>query len=209
MNLRRLAATLVVVAGVACGGVGRADNAARDKQARELYLSGRDAYNAGDFAKAYDAFRESFSLSHEPALLYNIASALQGLKRPHEAAEALRSYLRLKPEDPDKPQIEQRIRTLEEEQHILDLEHPPVTLPATPTGPVPTPSVNPPSPGNALVATAPSHEKERMRRRTGLIVGLTVGAVVVAGVAVGLAIGLQPKDEPLTPSPIGPIKSTQ
>jgi tetratricopeptide (TPR) repeat protein len=207
MNLRRVAATVVMVASVALGGVARADNAARDKQARELFLSGRDAYNAGDFAKAYDAFRESFSLSHEPALLYNIASALQGLKRPHEAAEALRSYLRLKPDDPDKPQIDQRIRTLEEEQHILDLEHPPVTLPVTPPGP--TPSVNSSSPGNALVASAPSHEKERMRRRTGLIVGLTVGAVVVAGVAVGLAIGLQPKDEPLTPSPIGPIKSTQ
>ena len=119
MNLRRLS-----VAGGGCqrgarvAGVARADDAAaRHNRRGELYSTGRDAYNAGDFAKAYDAFQGIVPLSHQPALLYNIASALQGLKRPHEAAEALRSYLRLKPDDPDKPQIEQRIRTLEEEQH--------------------------------------------------------------------------------------------
>jgi tetratricopeptide (TPR) repeat protein len=205
-----VAAALVLVAG---DGVARAD-AARDERARQLYQTGRDAYNAGDFAKAYDAFKESFTLSHQPALLYNVASALQGLKRPHDAAEALRSYLRLKPDDPERPQIDERIRTLEEEQRLIDLENRERQPPPAPTPPVP--AVNPPAPPSptsptALTATAPpsAREKERMKKRTALIVGLTVGAVVVAGVTVGLVLGLQPKDEPLTPSPIGPIKSTQ
>jgi hypothetical protein len=48
-----------------------------------------------------------------------------------------------------------------------------------------------------------------MRKRTALIVGLTAGAVVVAGVAIGLAFGLQPKEQALTPSPIGPINATR
>jgi len=48
-----------------------------------------------------------------------------------------------------------------------------------------------------------------MRKRTALIVGLTAGAVVVAGVAIGLAFGLQPKEQALTPSPVGPINATQ
>jgi hypothetical protein len=61
-------------------------------------------------------------LSQQPALLYNIASALRGLRRPHEAAEALRSYLRLQPEDPDAPAIAKRIQSLEEEQRLLDAE---------------------------------------------------------------------------------------
>src|SRR6476659_818050 len=100
-----LAAALTVAAG---DGVARGD-AARDERARQLFQAGRDAYNAGDFQKAY-------TLSHQPALLYNVASALQGLRRPHDAAEALRSYLRLKPDDVERPQIEERIRTLEEEQ---------------------------------------------------------------------------------------------
>jgi tetratricopeptide (TPR) repeat protein len=173
---------LVMVVVTACllvfgDGAARAD-AARDAQARQLYKAGRDAYNAGDFQRAYDSFRESFTLSHEPALLYNIASALQGLKRPHDAAEALQSYLRLKADDPDRPQIEERIRTLEEEQRLLDLERKP-TPPTPPAGP--TTVTEPPSPNGATSLTASaapsSREKERMHKRTALIVGLTAGAI--------------------------------
>jgi tetratricopeptide (TPR) repeat protein len=208
----KLVMVLVTASALAFGdGPARAD-AARDQQARQLYKAGRDAYNAGDFQRAYDSFRESFTLSHEPALLYNIASALQGLKRPHDAAEALHSYLRLKPDDPDRPQIEERIRTLEEEQRLLDLERKPPAAP--PTGP--TTVTEPPTPpssngATSLTASAPpsSREKERIHKRTALIVGLTAGAVVVAGVAIGLAFGLQPKEAPLTPSPVGPINATQ
>lgn len=208
MNLLRGAvAWLLLLASLGTGGVAAAQ-ADRMERARQLYAVGRDAYNAGDFAKALDAFKESFSLSHQPALLYNIASALQGLKRPHEGAEELRSYLRIKPDDPDRPQIEERIRTLEEEQRLLDLDKPPVP-PPTPVVPPPTPAVNPQASSLVVVAPDSAHEKQRMRRRTALIVGLTAGAVVVAGVAIGLAFGLQPKEQPLTPSPIGPIKSTE
>src|SRR5689334_12289998 len=92
----------------------------RDQEARAAYRAGAAAYEAGDYQTAYDRFKESFQLSHEPALLYNIASALQGLKRPHEAAESLRSFLRVQPNDPDRPKIEQRIATLEEEQRMID-----------------------------------------------------------------------------------------
>ncbi|HXU72165.1 MAG TPA: tetratricopeptide repeat protein [Polyangia bacterium] len=211
MNLRRAAAAVVLfLAALGMDAVAHAQ-ADRMARARQLYSVGRDAYNAGDFAKALDAFKESFSLSHEPALLYNIASALQGLKQPHEAAEELRSYLRLKPADPDRPQIEERIRTLEEEQRLLDLDKPQPTPTPTPVAPpTPTPAVNPPA-NNTLTVVAPdtAHEKQRMRRRTALIVGLTAGAVVIAGVAVGLAFGLQPHEQALTPSIVGPIKSTE
>src|ERR1700750_2743031 len=89
-------------------------DARQDEAARNAYKVGRAAYETGDYQPAYDKLRESFQPPHEPALLYNIASALQGLKRPHEAAEALRSFLRLQPADPDRPKIEQRIATLEE-----------------------------------------------------------------------------------------------
>ena len=145
-------------------------------------------------------------MSHQPALLYNVASALQGLRRPHDAAEALRSYLRLKPDDVERPQIEERIRTLEEEQRLIDLEKRPTEPTPTPTPtitPTPTPTR---TPTEGIVV---GHEKERMKKRTALIVGLTAGAVVVAGVAIGLAFGLQPKEAALTPSPVGPINATQ
>jgi len=191
-------------------GAARAD-AARDQQARQLYKAGRDAYNAGDFQRAYDSFRESFTLSHEPALLYNIASALQGLKRPHDAAEALRSYVRLRPDDPDRPQIEERVRTLEEEQRLLDLDHQPATPvtppPVAPVAPAAVPST---SPALGLTAAPSDGARARTRRRNvALAVGLSVGAVVVAGVAIGLAFGLSPKEQALTPSPVGPITATR
>src|SRR5690242_14217379 len=114
----RLSAAIPVLLWCAIAGA----DARQDEAARSAFNVGRAAYEGGDYQLAYDKFKESFQLSHEPALLYNIASALQGLKRPHDAAEALRSFLRVQPNDPDKPKIEQRIATLEEEQRILDNE---------------------------------------------------------------------------------------
>src|SRR5437588_7633983 len=97
-------------------------DARQDEAARNAFKIGRAAYETGDYQLAYDKFKESFQLSHEPALLYNISSALAGLKRPHDAAEALRSFIRLQPTDPDRDRIEKRIATLEEEQKMLDAE---------------------------------------------------------------------------------------
>jgi tetratricopeptide (TPR) repeat protein len=93
-----------------------------EKKARALYSAGEVAFNKGDFQTAYEDFRQSYTISQEPALLYNIASVLNRLQRPHEAAQTLASYLRLRPRDPERPAIEERIRTLEEGQRLLDAE---------------------------------------------------------------------------------------
>jgi tetratricopeptide (TPR) repeat protein len=190
---------LALVLLLSAAGVTRADSA-REARARTLYDEGRKAYEVSDFQKAYDAFKESYLLSHEPALLYNIASALQGLKRPHEAAEALRSFLRLQPTDPDRPEIEKRILTLEEEQRLLDAER-------KPTPPVevhtPPPAIVQP----VIVTTAPERTS---RRKVVIAVVVSVGAVVLAGTAIGLAIGLTSSNtEPYSPANIGPIPGTR
>jgi tetratricopeptide (TPR) repeat protein len=185
-------------------------NEAAEERAKALYSTGRAAYNDGKYQVAYDAFKESFRLSHQPALLYNVASALQGLGRPHDAAESLRSFLRLQPSDPERPQIEERIRTLEEEQRLLDLERKPAPAPApgvvapsrAPKG-LPPPAL-PAAPSESASAPVPDH-----RRRNAIIIGVTVGAAVVTAVALGLAFGLQTTTDPLTPSNIGPLKGTQ
>src|SRR6201986_752494 len=112
-----LAIVLLLASGVTAGADPR-----REEGARAADRAGAAAYEAGSYQVAYDKFRESFQLSHEPALLYNISSALQGLGRPHDAAEALRSFLRVTPNDPERPKIELRIATLEEEQRMIDLD---------------------------------------------------------------------------------------
>jgi tetratricopeptide (TPR) repeat protein len=193
----------------------------RDQQARDAYRAGATAYEAGDYQTAYQRFKDSFQLSHEPALLYNIASALQGLKRPHDAAEALRSFLRVQPNDPDRPKIEQRVATLEEEQRMIDADRakeesarPRATEPPPP--PRPSPLVtkptepSPPPPIVAVPQPEPSQQTKDRRRRTAIIVGVTIGAAVLVAGAVTLGVLLsQPTTDPYSMGSIGPLPGTR
>jgi tetratricopeptide (TPR) repeat protein len=154
--------------------VARADAQAEQK-ARDLYAEGKAAFERQDFEHAYQRFREAYLLAQEPALLYNLASALHRLNRPGEAAEMLRSYLRTNPEEPEKEAIEQRIRTLDEAQKILDAER--AHLEET----------------TRRLRSAEA-EKARARRRR-VVLGVSIGvsaALVIGGVAIGLGVGLQP-----------------
>ena len=174
-----------------------ADDSAREARARALFEDGRKAYETSIYQTAYDSL-------NEPALLYNIASALQGLKRPHDAAEALRSFLRLQPQDPDRPEIEKRIGNLEEEQRLLDSEHRPTTPPVVPV-------VNPIVTAPVLTTTVPPPpDKSASRRKVVIAVVCSIAAVIVAGTAIGLGIGLSSSStEPYTPAQIGPVPGTK
>ena len=176
----------------------------RDQQARDLYQAGDKAYQANDYQKAYDDFKQAYVLSQHPALLYDVASALQGLGRPHAAAEALRTYLKQVPADPDRPAIEKRIASLDDAQRLLDLEKTPaVAAPALPPA-----ALAPVVPAAALQAAVRQTEVREKRKRTIAIVA-TVVSVVLAGAAVGLAVGLAPHStEPPTRSDLGPVTST-
>jgi tetratricopeptide (TPR) repeat protein len=188
-------------------------DARQDQAARDAFKVGRAAYETGDYQLAYDKFKESFQLSHEPALLYNIASALQGLKRPHEAAEALRSFLRLQPNDPDKPKIEQRIATLEEEQRMIDIEKAKQEAEAAAERKKHEPPVNltpPPPEVRTVIVHEGMTEAERKHRRKVLAISLTVGGVVLVGGAVALALALtQTSTAPFTMTDLGPHPGTR
>jgi tetratricopeptide (TPR) repeat protein len=189
-------------------------DARQEQAARDSFKVGRAAYESGDYQLAYDKFKESFQLSHEPALLYNIASALQGLKRPHDAAESLRSFLRLQPNDPDKPKIEQRIATLEEEQRMIDAEKAKQEQEAEAERRKhePPPNLTPPPPEVRTVVVHESGmtEAERKHRRKVLAISLTVGGVVLVGGAVALALALtQTSTAPFTTTDLGPHPGTR
>src|SRR3954453_17390357 len=70
--------------------------------ARQLYTDGKEAYEQLKYQLAYDRFKAAYTLSHQPELLFNMSSAEQGLGHPKAAAELLRAYLRVVPEDPDR-----------------------------------------------------------------------------------------------------------
>jgi tetratricopeptide (TPR) repeat protein len=188
-------------------------DARQDEAARNAFKIGRAAYEAGDYQLAYDRFKESFQLSHEPALLYNIASALQGLKRPHDAAEALRSFLRLQPNDADRPKIEQRVATLEEEQHILDAERAKAEAEAEAERKKNAPPVDltpPPPEVRTVIVREGTTEAERKHRRKVLAISLTISGIVLVGGTVALALALtQTSTAPYTMTELGPHPGTR
>ena len=153
-----------------------------DVAARKAYAIGKSAFERQDFKTAYSQFMKAYRLSQRPALLFNMSSALRGLDRPHDAAEALRSYLRLAPTDPDRSAIERRIAALEEEQHMLDLDHTrrPPLAPAPVAGPT-------------LVASSPE-TVTASPDRTWLWVTLGVSAAVVAIVGLVAGVALSQSD---------------
>jgi tetratricopeptide (TPR) repeat protein len=181
------ALALLVVVGFA--GTARADLA---QQARDLYVKGKQAYEQAKYEEAYDNFKQAYVLSQQPALLYNIASALQGLRRPHDAAEALRSYVKQVPGDPDRPAIEERIASLEDAQRLLDKDR--AATEPKPQAPAPAAEpLNPPAPTAppAPVATsaAPSGtsaERGRTEERAGIGVAVSGGVLVVGGLVASL-----------------------
>jgi tetratricopeptide (TPR) repeat protein len=198
---------LLLVLGLMLSTVAHAQTQRLDR-AKKLYSDGKVAYEQGDYQKAYEMFKESYLLSHEPALLYNVASALQGLKRPHDAAEALRSFLRIRSDDPEKPAIEDRIRVLEEEQKLLDAEQrpPPEVVPPKPR---PIVIITPKPDEAALVATRDEAERERRKKKVWMGVGISLGILAVAGAAVGLGLGLSSSNPTYTPATFGPLPGTR
>jgi len=95
-----------------------------EEDARRMYEAGQEAFATGHYGEAYAQFEHAYLRLQRPALLFNMASALQRLDRPHDAAEKLRAYLRVTPTAEDRVEIEERIRALEEKQTILDAKKP-------------------------------------------------------------------------------------
>jgi tetratricopeptide (TPR) repeat protein len=85
-----------------------------EQQAREAFERGRIHYENGEFAKASVAFEEAYQLSGRPGLLYNLYLAYRDANEPEKAAEALRAYLAKVEVVENRPQLEARLRALDE-----------------------------------------------------------------------------------------------
>lgn len=136
VRLRTALALLVVL----LGGMAPAVAQQRSERAKAAFYDGRKAYESGDYQRAYDLFKQSYILSQEPALLYNIAAALQAMERPADAARALRDYLEAVPTDPEKAALERRIAALDKAQALMERDRrESAPRPATTPPPVPAP----------------------------------------------------------------------
>ena len=87
---------------------------ADESQAREAFQRGRIHYDNGEFDQAAVAFEEAYTLSHRHALLYNLYLAYRDANQQEKAAEALRNYLDRVEVIENRPQLEARLKALEE-----------------------------------------------------------------------------------------------
>lgn len=83
------------------------------RRARALYEEGVEHYRAGQFEEALKAFKESYNLSGEPKLLYNLALASEQLREFERAIAFYEIYLEEAEEAPDAAQIRSRVDELE------------------------------------------------------------------------------------------------
>jgi tetratricopeptide (TPR) repeat protein len=105
-------ATLCLLA-VLSGSV-RAAPAADLEAAHKLYDSGQQHYRLGEYVASLADFKEAYRLAPLPAFLFNIAQCHRELGQDDDALRFYRSYLAsAKPNDPERPNIEQRIVELE------------------------------------------------------------------------------------------------
>jgi tetratricopeptide (TPR) repeat protein len=146
-----------------------------DERARELYLRGDRLYAEGSYDEAVVAFEKAYELSQRPALLYDMANALERLGRYEEALRRLQDYVPYAPEH-QRGSVLKRIRSLEsraEEQRRREgAAPPPASSRNTPPG-VDEPSVPPPP-----EPPAPP------------ILGYAIGGAGIASLGLGLVFGL-------------------
>jgi tetratricopeptide (TPR) repeat protein len=154
-----------------------------DNAARELFMAGRAAYEAGRYEEALTQFQRAHSLSGRNELLFNIGQSFDRLRRDADAIEAFERYLQTEPAQDERVAIEARLAILR--RHVQEASPPDAVVPGPGVpGPVDTDPRTDLDTDTVLAEPPPPS-----RSNVGLIVGI-VAAVVVVGLGVGLAIGL-------------------
>lgn len=158
------------------------------ERARAAALEGKQHADAGDWAGALAAYEKAnFQDLDEPRYLRNIADCLKALHRDAEALRFYRLYLKERPKDPERPQIEAAMRELS----------PPGSPPAEAA---PSPSLTP-SPALALTSAPLEARRKPVWRRWWFWTVLGGAAVAVA---VGVGVGVAERPHSTTTSPFMP-----
>lgn len=99
--------------------------AADDAAARLLFNTAREAFAAGNYEVALQRFQQAYDLSHRSALLYNIGTTLDRMRRDREALAAFERFLAEDATSPNRSEVEARVRVLraaveEEDRQIAE-----------------------------------------------------------------------------------------
>jgi tetratricopeptide (TPR) repeat protein len=106
------------------------------EKAAAFYEDGVAAYEAGDFPKALAAFTESYNLSGETDLLYNLGACSEKVGDREKAIAYYALYLEEKPDAEDAAEVRVRLDALRSPPEAKPAEPPP---PPPPPPPAPAP----------------------------------------------------------------------
>lgn len=84
-----------------------------DAEAKALFREGNEAFTSGDYERALERFEAAYAKSPRARLLYNIATTLDRMQRDEETVAALKRYLTVAPDAPERVEVEQRIALIE------------------------------------------------------------------------------------------------
>lgn len=181
--MRHLTALVCIAA--AAPSVARADEAADKARGKAVWREGVKQYDLGDFDAAIKKFEEAYQIFPNPDILFNLGQAHRKTKTYERAIHYFRTFLRYKPNAPNRDVVEQLIAELEglTAAQKASNERPPDTVHAPP----PPPAA--PSPTTATPAPAPAQPTEAPRWYQDTL-GLTLAAagLVALGVGTGFLI---------------------
>ena len=125
-------------------------------EVRRHFEAGSNAFNLGEFTTAVEEYKAAYKLHNDPVFLYDIAQAYRLANDFNQALFFYRSYLHNRVDPPNRAEIEERIRVLEEQRaQRKKLEQPPNTA-APPAAAPPAVNAAQPTPSPATTASAPA-----------------------------------------------------
>jgi tetratricopeptide (TPR) repeat protein len=191
-----MAAVLVAVSLGVFGPTARAgDN--RRATAKAHYETATRLYDIREYDKALVEYKSAYLAQPDPAFLFNIGQCHRKLGQNQQALNFFQEYLKkASPDDPNRSQVEARIRDIEAEAKLQAEEAQAAAAPA----PAPAPEVVPPAPppATAAVAVAPTAPAASVEQAVpvnttpegsgrGLrIAGIACGAAGLASVGIGI-----------------------
>jgi tetratricopeptide (TPR) repeat protein len=169
-----------------CAATAHAASIEELQEAKQHYDRGMAHYELGEFGAAVDEFKLAYARSQAPGLLFNLAQASRLNKDYGQALHFYRSYLRVRPDAPNREDVEARIAEIEP---IVELQRRAEAEKLSAAGHAAAAAATVPSlraqRSTSIVTTPP--RGGRRERVAGIVVGAAGVGLLAAGVGLGVA----------------------
>jgi len=195
----RRAGAVVLAAAVLGGVLARAEAARADEaEGKRHWKAGQELYQQKRFLEAAREFEAGYAVAPRPLFLMNIGHAYRRANELVKAKTAYEALLRLQPDLPQKAEVEEYIKTindaLQANEASISPPAPPVPAPTRTFDPSPPRSLPPPAVSAHEEATIPAYVEARQPPRDEPSVSVfrkpwfwvLTGALVAGGVAVAV-----------------------